>query len=96
MGHGYHTGDPLTFHVSHKDVSICPLVNPVLEGAAFEYNLRGALCHQAAISLSDTVLLAGPAKVLLHCGIRDVVGRTINQVERNYPVCGSSQTTSAW
>lgn len=39
MGHGHHTGDPLTFHVSHKDVSICPLVNPMLEGAAFEHDL---------------------------------------------------------
>lgn len=84
-GNGHHTGDLFTFHVSHEDVSICPLVNPVLEGAAFEHNLRGASCHQAAIPLSDTVLLAGPAEVLLHCGIRDVVGRAINQVQRNYP-----------
>lgn len=58
----------------------------MLEGAAFEHNLRGASCHQAAISLGDTVLLAGPAEVLLHCGIRDVVGWSINQVQRNYPV----------
>lgn len=86
MGHGNHTGDPFTFHVSHEDVSVCPLVDPMLEGAAFEHNLRGASCHQAAISLGDTVLLAGPAEVLLHCGIRDVVGRSINQVQRNYPV----------
>lgn len=85
-GHEHHMGYPFTFHVSHEDVSICPLVNPMLEGAAFEHNLRGASCHQAAISLSDTVLLTWPAEVLLHCGIRDVVGRTINQVQRNYPV----------
>lgn len=78
-------GDPFTFHVSHKDVSVCPLVDPMLEGAAFEYDLRGASCHQAAISLSDTVLLTGPAQVLLHRGIRDVVGRSVNQVQRNYP-----------
>lgn len=84
-GYGRQMGDPFTFHVSHKDVSICPLVDPMLEGAAFEYDLRGASCHQAAISLSDTVLLTGPAQVLLHCGIRDVVRRSVNQVQRNYP-----------
>lgn len=38
-GHRHNTRDPFTFHVSHKDVSICPLVNPMLEGAAFEHNL---------------------------------------------------------
>lgn len=85
-GHGNQMGDPFTFHVSHEDISICPLVDPVLEGAAFEHNLRGASCHQAAICLGDTVLLAGPAQVFLHCGIRDVVGRSVNQVQRNYPV----------
>lgn len=85
MGHENHTGDPFTFHVSDKDVSVCPLVDPMLEGAAFEHNLRGASCHQAAIFLSDTVLLAGPAQVLLHRGVRDVVGRSIDQVQWNYP-----------
>lgn len=33
------TADPFTFHVSHKDVSICPLIDPMLEGAAFKHNL---------------------------------------------------------
>lgn len=84
-GHRSLMGNPFTFHVCHEDVSICPLVDPMLEGAAFEHDLRGASCHQAAISLSDTVLLAEPTQVLLHRGIRDVVGWSVNQVQRNYP-----------
>lgn len=43
------------------------------------------MCHQAAVSLGDAVLHTGPTQVLLHGGIRDVVGRSVDQVQRNYP-----------
>lgn len=73
-----------TFHLRDQQVAMRPLVDPVLESAAFLLNLRASLCHQLAFGIHRAVLEARSFEVSLHSGIRHRVCRTIDEILRNH------------
>lgn len=61
------------------------MVNPVLESAALASRLRVSSHQVDLFAVLDGILDKVPDELLLQRGVRDVVGRTVNQVDGNDP-----------
>lgn len=72
-------------HVCDQQVSLCLVVDPVLEGAAFLSSL-GITSHQVELfAVLDRIFNKVTNQLLFQRGVGDVVGWTVNQVDGNDP-----------
>lgn len=76
----------LTLQTSNQHIAVCPLMDPMLEGAAFLLHLRAGLCYQPAFRIHPAVLEEFTFKVSLQCGIWHRVCRPVHQILRNHSV----------
>lgn len=72
-------------HVSDQQVPLGPVVDPVLEGAAFLSRLRVASHQVDLLAVLHRILDKVSDELLFQRGVGDVIGRTVNQVDGNYP-----------
>lgn len=80
------TGIPaLTLHVGHQQVAISLVVDPVLEGTTLPPRLRVPPHQIDLFAVLHRILDEVADQLLLQRGVRDVVGRTVNQVDGNDP-----------
>lgn len=75
----------LTLHVSDQQVALSLVVDPVLEGTTLLSCLRVAPPQVDLFAILDWVLDKVPDQLFLQRCIRDVVGRTVDQVDGNDP-----------
>lgn len=76
----------LTLQLSDEQIAVCPLMDPMLEGAAFLLHLRNSLCNHPAFRIHLAILEEDTFEVSLHCGIWHRVCRSIHQIPRNHSV----------
>lgn len=82
---------PLTLHVSNQQVALSLMVDPVLECTTLLSRLR-VTSHQVDLfAVLDWILDKVPNQLFLQCGIGDVIGWTVNQVDGNDPVGSMKQ-----
>lgn len=83
--HNHFVSVALTLHVSDQQIALSVLVDPVLESAALLPRLR-VTSHQVDLfAVLDWIFDKVTDQLLFQCGIGDVVGRTVNQVDGNDP-----------
>lgn len=75
----------LTLHVCDQEAATCFLVDPVLEGATFLTSLRFSSQEVYLLPIPDGILHKLSDQLFLHCGIGDVVLRSMDEKNRNDP-----------
>lgn len=63
---------------------MCPLVDPVLESAAFQLHFRASSREQLPFRVNGTVLNKVTFQICLHRGVRHRVRRSVHQIPRNH------------
>lgn len=76
-----------TCQIGDKEATICPQIQPVLEGLAFLHSLRAGRCcwSRSKAPFPGTVRLQGLAQVLLQGSIWDIVCRPVDQIQWDDP-----------
>lgn len=82
-----------TLHVSDQQVAVSLVVDPVLESTTLLSRLRVAPLQVDLLPVLHWILHKVPNQLLLQRGVRDVVGRAVNQEDGNNP--GGSKEQNA-